>query len=439
MNESEERKRLLIHYTDLAGFLRSVETQYNNSRKFSATFDGSSVKGFADINKSDMLLDYDPRTLRIVPWDKSMYRAIGRVYNYDERRSDRDPRYIAEKTDSYLKDHGYNALVGAEIEFFIFNSVRILGDRSHYESGFSVDPGDRFRPEKGYHTLDSGDRISSFRLLLAKYLEELGYSVETSHHEVATSQIETSLGSGDPVTAGDSVITIKWVARHIARESGMIAVFMPKPIYGENGSGMHLHISLWDSDRRRNLFASEDNGLSDVGRYFIGGLIEHCRSLSAIVAPTSNSYKRLVPGYEAPVYCVWGFYNRSAGIRIPYAGDPRRIRLEFRVPDPSSNPYLAISAVLMAGLDGIKKKIDPGEPYEDNIYRLSEKEIREKRLKVLPRDLIQALEELESDQEYLKPVFSRDLIEKYIEIKKQEAREVLMRPHPYEYILYLDL
>jgi glutamine synthetase len=217
---------------------------------------------------------------------------------------------------------------------------------------------------------------------------------------------------------------------------GMRPVFMPKPLYEMNGSGLHLHISLWRDDK--NLFYNT-NGLSDVARYFIGGLIEHCRSLAAIIAPTTNSYKRLVPGYEAPVYCLWSRYNRSVAIRIPYASDERRVRIEFRPPDPSSNPYLAVSAVILAGLDGINRKIDPGPEFVGNAYKLSQEDVKRNRIMTLPRNLEEALEELENDHDYLKPVFSKDLVESYIEIKREEIREIDKRPSPYEFMLYADI
>ncbi|MEZ0289575.1 MAG: type I glutamate--ammonia ligase [Sulfolobales archaeon] len=432
-----ENSRLIIHYTDLAGFLRSVETRCGE-RKI-VVFDGSSVRGFAEISRSDMILDYEPSTLRRVPWERDLYRAIGRVYDVSGKRFERDPRYVAEKTFEYMLREGYRALVGGELEFFVFNSVKIVGERSSAKSGFSISFGERYKPEKSYHN-GSDDRLLRFRVDLSRYLEELGFGVETSHHEVATSQIELSLRAGDPVYIGDEIVTSKWVARTIARMNNLAAVFMPKPVYGENGSGMHLHISLWDPSGRVNMFSSgEKNELSDIARYFIGGLIEHCRSLAAIVAPTTNSYKRLVPGYEAPVYCVWGYYNRSASIRVPYAGNSDRVRIEFRPPDPTSNPYLAVSAVLLAGLDGIKRKIDAGEPFNGNVYKISPRDAREKGVKTLPRDLDEALDELESDREYLKPVFSDEIIESYVEIKRYEAREVNSRPHPHEFILYMDL
>ena len=437
---SNNRTKLIIHYTDLGGFLRSVETNYieAENNEFIASFDGSSVTGFENIESSDLLIQLDHRTLRDIPWISDVKRGIGRIYRPNKKRYEKDPRYVAERLSSYLNELGYRALVGAELEFFVFKSLKISYDNPTTLISYRVKPLDRVRLEKNYHASDPLDALFTYRLKVSKYLALLDYEVEVSHHEVARSQIELSLRAGDPVYISDEIITAKWVAKYVASEMGLRAIFMPKPIYGENGSGMHLHISLWRGDE--NLFYSPDEkGLSEFARYFIGGLIHHCRSLAALVAPTTNSYKRLVLGYEAPVYCLWGYYNRSVGIRIPVASNITKTRIEFRVPDPSANPYLAVSATLMAGLDGIKKKIDPGEEFVGSAYELTLNEIKERNIKTLPRDLYEALEELENDHEFLKPVFNKELIESFIEIKRRELNEIYKRPHPYEYILYMDI
>lgn len=416
-----------------------MDVPYEGSleREFTAAFDGSSVSGFEEIERSDLLLKIDRGTLREVPWAPGIKRSIGTIYRPDKTRFEKDPRYVAERTREYVESLGYRVLAGAELEFFVLRSLSIRHNNPTTHFSYTLRPLERPRPEKNYHSLDTQDPLFTYRMRVSEYMSRLGYGADTSHHEVARSQLELSLRAGDPVYLGDEIVTAKWVARYVASESGLRAVFMPKPIYGENGSGLHIHLSLWRDGE--NLFIGGDGGLSDTARYFIGGLIEHCRSLAAIVAPTTNSYRRLLPGYEAPVYCLWGRYNRSVAIRVPVATDPSRTRVEFRVPDPASNPYLAVSATIMAGIDGVKKKIDPGDEFTENAYRLGPREIAERGVKVLPASLREALEELESDNEYLRPVFSGGLIESFIEVKKREVEEIEKRPHPYEFVLYIDI
>lgn len=432
---SNGSKRIIIQYTDLAGFLRSIETNYSGNEIY-ATFDGSSVSGFADIERSDLLAIPDPSTIKEIPWQNNYLRSIGRIYTPEKERFSRDPRYVAEKTINYLRDLGYEALVGAEIELFLFRKVVMKSSNPATSFSQKLLLLERSRFEKNYHEPDHQNKTFLFRDKVIEYMRDLGYEVENSHHEVASSQIEISLAAGDIVRVGDAVVTLKWVSRRVGGELGVKPVFMPKPVYGMSGSGMHIHISLWrDSE---NLFSSSD-GLSNLARYFIGGLIEHCRSLAAIAAPTTNSYKRLVPGYEAPTYCAWGFYNRSLAIRIPIATNPSKTRIEFRVPDPSSNPYLAISATILAGLDGVKKRIDPGQSLSENAYEISLEEAKRRGIETTPRSLREALEELVSDNDYLKPVFTRDLLERYVEIKEREIREIETRPHQHEYLMYLEI
>ena len=438
-----------IHYTDLVGFLRGVEVSYESLEKtrFPGALDGSSVYGFLGVERSDLLLEPVMETLKRVPWREGFWRVIGRIYTPEGSRFTRDPRFIAETLVSYLAELGFTAVTGAELEFFLFKSVKVKASNPHLGLGYKLKSIEHpeysegyFNPvKKAYHTVEPVDTLLSFRLEFSKALSALGYGGNVFHHEVATSQMEASLRAGDPVYLGDEIVTAKWVARNIARSHGLIAVFMPKPVFGDNGSGLHLHISLWDRDAKNNLFAGDGAGLSELARNFIAGILEHARGLSAIVAPTTNSYRRLVPGYEAPVYCVWGYYNRSAIIRIPATTDPRRFRVEFRAPDPTANPYLAVAATIMAGLDGVKRKLDPGDPFEGNAYKLSKEDLRRLGIKTLPSSLDEALDELESDMEYLKPVFPRDLLETYIELKRAESREVNMRPHPYEFYMYLGL
>lgn len=439
---------LLVHYTDLAGFLRQIEVPGKNLEdRFVAAFDGSSVFGFAAIEKSDMLLEAVRETLREVPWAPGVYRVITRVYKPDMTRAPVDPRLQAERALEYSLELGFKPLMGAELEFFLFDEVSV--DVGNLLSGVGYSVYSREQPwvsdgpapmvKLAYHMAEPVDKIARFRLELRKALKAFGYEVPASHHEVAVAQMEASLTPGDPVFLADEFVTFKWVARVVAEQLGLKANFMPKPIYGDNGSGLHIHASLWDREGKENLFAGEE-GLSDVARHFIAGILEHARSLSALVSPTTNSYRRLVPGYEAPVYVAWGHYNRSALIRIPATkGNPKATRIELRSPDPTVNPYLAFAAVLMAGLDGVKKKLEPPEPYEGNLYKLTPDKLRELGIKTLPRSLDEALDELESDNEYLKPAFTKEALEAYIEIKRAEAEKVRLIPHPYEFYLYQAL
>jgi glutamine synthetase len=288
--------------------------------------------------------------------------------------------------------------------------------------------------DSNYHAvggvLDS--YLSEVALTLRKYFD---VDVRSYHHEVASSQVELSLGAKNPKALSDDIQTVKYVAKSIASARGLRATFMPKPIYGENGSGMHVHVSLWRGSTNVFYDPNDEYGISQLARYFIGGLLAHSRALAAIVAPTVNSYKRLVPGYEAPVYATWGPANRSTMVRVPKVLTPSDARVEFRPPDPSSNPYLAIAAILLAGLDGIRKSIDPGEPSRENTYDLREFP----RERTLPRSLSEALDELASDSDFLKPVFTRELLEEYIELKLKELEGVLLVPTPAEFFKYLDV
>ncbi len=434
--------RVEIHYVDLAGFLRRVEIPYpGEPDKVSAAFDGSSVVGFTSIEKSDLRLEGDPDTYAEIPWMEGAARIMAFVRLPDGSEYPRDPRTIAERVYKHLVgDHGLEPKAGVEVEFFLFSDVTLDMEVANTGLGYSVESPEYpwLAPSFGvvkraYHSVEPVDTLAGFRFRLARDMAKLGFPVETTHHEVALAQVEASVMAGTPLYASDAVITLKWAARVLAAASGLSAVFLPKPVYGDNGSGMHLHLSLWRGGE--NLFYSEE-GISQTARYFIGGILEHAKSLAAIVAPTTNSYRRLVPGYEAPVYITWGFLNRSAMIRVPAARSPAATRVEFRAPDPTANPYLALAATFLAGLDGVKKKIDPGDPLEKNAYTLTEEERKRLGIETLPKTLDEALDELESDNEYLKPVIDKDTLETYIEIKRAEAEQVRSRPHPYEFYLY---
>lgn len=394
-----------------------------------------------------------------MPWERgedgATARFLCKVYrSYGMGRFEKDPRQCAERAEEYALRNGYVSFWGPEVEFFIFRRVTVDFSDPRYKQAFMIEsdeaPWSRngvvVDYKHGYHLVSPFDMVVTIRREIAEVLQKyFGFTIEAYHHEVATAgQGEITFRFGGLVETADRVVTMKYVAWNVAKKHGHIVTFMPKPLYGDNGSGMHVHISLWDKAASENLFydpSDEYAELSQLGRYFIGGLMEHARALSAIVSPTTNSYKRLVPGYEAPVYIAWSRANRSAIVRVPvyHKGNPRDKRVEYRPPDPSTNPYLAFAAILAAGLDGIKKKTDPGDPVDENIYLMPPSKRRQLRIKELPRSLWEALDELESDNEFLKPVFNREVLETYIEVKREECRKIEMYPTPAEIYMYLNV
>jgi len=445
---SSDVKWIDLQFTDLAGCLRHMTVSAKVFGEGFGKLDGSSVRGFTGIEESDLVLNPVPETFALIPWKKSSARFICRVYR-EEERFGRDPRLVAEKVDDYFHSLGLRLLLSAELEFFVFEGVEVLlhpwSQRYTVKSSEAYWNGSPYfnRAKDGYYAAYPRDKFEEFKLELGEILEKyFAVEVEVLHHEVAgASQHEINFRGGPATYAADTVQTVKYVAKALAGLRGLTVTFMPKPVYGDNGSGMHVHVSVWRGDE--NIFYDEGDGyagLSQFARYFIGGLLEHGRALSAIVSPTSNSYKRLVPGYEAPVYLVWGRANRSAAVRVPnYRKNKTSARIEYRPPDPSANPYLAFAAIVLAGLDGVNKKIDPGNPVEENVYRMDPAKRRQLGIKELPRSLEEALDELESDHEWLKPFFSEDVIEAYIEMKRAEASLVNSYPTPAEFFYYHDV
>ena len=307
----------------------------------------------------------------------------------------------------------------------------------------TLEDGYPYIEKRSYYIPPPLDSLIDYRMTLAKVLEEyFNIKVDVHHHEVAsTGQIEVNIRYSTPVKMSDNILTLKYVSRRVASQFGLYPTFMPKPLYSDNGSGFHIHLSIWRNNE--NLFYDPNDEYAEISqyaRYFIGGLIEHSRGLSAIVSPTVNSYKRLIPGYEAPVYLTWSRGNRSAAIRIPvYKKGDKNKRIEYRPPDPLMNPYLAIPAIFAAGLDGVKKKIDPGDPIDKDVYKLSKSERRALGIRELPGSLFEALEELKSDNDYLKVIFPKELIDRYIELKYEEARRICSYPTPIEYKEYFNL
>jgi len=447
-----------FQFVDLAGYLRSVsvptrEIDEKAIKEGMNLLDGSSVEGFAGIEESDFRLRPDLSTFALLPWAEKTARFIADVFT-PSGRFVKDPRYIADRALEHLDSQGLMAFFGPEVEFKLIDALYLDVETPHRGLGYRIES--REIPEevtvsfqrikKAYHTPTPIDKVAAIRYEIAEVLEDyFGFTVEAHHHEVAAmGQVEIDFRFADLKTTADRVVTLKYVARNVAAKHGMAATFMPKLVAGDNGNGMHTHISLWDKNSNRNLFfdpSDEYAEISQTARYFIGGILEHGRALAAIVAPTVNSYRRLVPGYEAPVYLVWSKANRSAAIRIPFyeKGVEKAKRIEFRSPDPSANPYLAFAAMLAAGLDGIKKKIDPGDPVDKNVYTMTEEERRRLSIRELPRSLDEALDELESDNEFLKPIFTREALESYIEVKRQEAGQLRQYPNPMEVYMYFGL
>ncbi|HVX43178.1 MAG TPA: type I glutamate--ammonia ligase [Mycobacteriales bacterium] len=425
-------------------------------------FDGSSIRGFQAIHESDMLLLPDVTTAVLDPFRQHKTLNINFFIHDPLTREaySRDPRNIARKAEDYLKQTGIadTSFWGSEAEFYIFDDVKYdtTPNSSYYEvdsvegawnsgkPGFDGAPNLGYKPryKGGYFPVPPTDHFTDLRSEMTRKLMESGVRIEMQHHEVGTAgQSEINFRFGTLLETADRLMLFKYIIKSTAREAGRTATFMPKPIFGDNGSGMHCHQSLWRDGSP--LFYDEVGygGLSDIARYYIGGLLAHAPSLLAFTNPTINSYHRLVPGYEAPVNLVYSQRNRSACCRIPITGNnPKAKRIEFRVPDPSCNPYLAFSAMLMAGLDGIKNKIEPADPVDKDLYELPPDEAQA--VPQVPGSLEAVLNALEADHEYLLEggVFTEDLIETWITWKRENEVDALrLRPHPYEFALYYDL
>ena len=421
-------------------------------------FDGSSIRGFQAINESDMLVVPDPETAFIDPFTE--IPTLSFICNVMEpltkQRYGRDPRGIAQRAENYLKytKIADTAYFGAEAEFFVFDDVRFdqTANTAYYHvdsvegqwnSGKDERPNLAYKPrhKEGYFPVPPHDHFQDLRSEMVLNLERCGMSVEAHHHEVASGgQMEIDVRFNSLTRSADNVVIFKYVVKNTAARHGRTATFMPKPLFGDNGSGMHCHQSLWKGGR--NLFAGDGyGGFSEIGLHYIGGLLKHSPALAAIIAPTTNSYKRLTPGFEAPVNLAYSRRNRSAAIRIPMLSTSEKaIRLEYRPPDPSCNAYLAFAAMMMAGLDGIENKIDPGKPLDKDIYGLAPQELKD--IPSLPASLEDALQHLERDHEFLLKgdVFSEDNIRLWIDYKRaREVNPMRLRPHPYEFALYFDI
>lgn len=421
-------------------------------------FDGSSIRGWQSINESDMLVKPQPQTAFIDPFMaiKTLVVVCNIADPITGEDYTRDPRNIARKADNYLKSSGIGdtAFIGPEAEFFVFDDVRF--DQNEHSGYYFVDsvegqwnsgrdegPNLGYKPryKEGYFPVPPSDSLQDLRSEMVVLMESIGLSVEAHHHEVASGgQCEIDMRFAPLVEMADNMTKYKYVIKNVARKHGKTATFMPKPVFMDNGSGMHVHLSIW-KDGKNQFFGDGYAGLSQTALHAIGGLLKHAAAVLAFTNPTTNSYKRLVPGYEAPVNLAYSRRNRSAAVRIPmYSNSEKAKRFEFRCPDPSGNPYLGFAAMLMAAIDGIQNKIDPGEPLDRNIYDLSPEEAAG--VPKTPGSLREALNALEKDHEFLLKgdVFTKDVIETWIEYKREnEAMALDLRPHPYEFALYFDI
>ena len=454
-----------VKFTDLPGqwqhFTTPAESFDAEVFEEGLGFDGSSIRGFQTIDESDMLLIPDPETAFVDPvLSVPTLSIICDVHDpVSGEPYTRDPRYVAKKAESYLRESGIaeTSYWGPEAEFYIFNSVRF--DQNAHEGYYHIDSeegiwnsgrdgglsnpnlGHRPRHKEGYFPVPPVDRLQDVRSRIILAMGSAGMPIEVQHHEVGTAgQAEIDYRYGTLVQTADRMMMYKYIVKNVCHNHGYTATFMPKPLFGDNGSGMHVHQSLWRGDTNLFFDANGYGLISEMARHYIGGLIAHSAALLALVAPTTNSYRRLVPGFEAPINLIYSQRNRSAICRIPvYSRNPKTKRVEFRAPDPSTNPYLCFAALLMAGLDGVRRRTEPPEPIDADLYELDEEE--RKGIKNTPGSLGEVLTALERDHEFLLEgdVFTPDVIETWIEMKRtKDLPAINLRPHPYEFFLYYD-
>ena len=460
--KNEDVKIVDLRFMDFPGMHQhfSVPSAHIDEDSFTegVGFDGSSIRGWQSINESDMIVKPQPQTAFIDPFRS--VKTLVMVCNIGDPITGedytRDPRNIARKAENYLKSSGIGdvAYFGPEAEFFVLDDIRY--DQNAREGYYHVDSvegtwnsgreenpnlGHKPRYKEGYFPVPPSDSLQDIRSEMVMVMEQVGLNVEAHHHEVATGgQCEIDLRFAPLVEMADNMTKYKYVVKNTAHKNGKTATFMPKVVFSDNGSGMHTHMSIWKGDKNQ-FFGDGYAGLSQIALYAIGGLLKHAPAILAFTNPTTNSYKRLVPGYEAPVNLAYSRRNRSAAVRIPmYSNSEKAKRFEFRCPDPSSNPYLGFSAMLMAAIDGIQNKIDPGQPLDRNIYDLSPEEAAG--VPTTPVSLEESLAALESDHEFLLRggVFTKDVIETWVDYKREEEVKALaLRPHPYEFVMYYDI
>jgi glutamine synthetase len=421
-------------------------------------FDGSSIRGWQAINNSDMIVIPDPTTAMMDPFMKvpTLSLLCNIADPITKEKYSRDPRYIAQKAEAYLNSTGLGdtGYFGPEAEFFIFDDIRYQNDSNQsfyavdseegiWNSGRDEEPNLGYKPrhKEGYFPVSPTDSLQDIRTEMLLTMEEVGIEMECHHHEVATAgQCEIDMRFAPLVKCADNLMWYKYIVKNVAKRHGKTATFMPKPLFGDNGTGMHVHQSIWKGGKP--LFAGNGYaGFSEMGLHYIGGILKHARAICAFTGPTTNSYKRLVPGFEAPVNLAYSSRNRSAAVRIPmYSESPKAKRMEARFPDPSANGYLAFAVMLMAGLDGIENKIDPGEPMDKDIYSMGREELSN--IPTLPGSLDEAMDALEGDHDFMLKgdVFTQDLIDTWIDYKREnDIASLRLRPHPYEFEMYYDV
>jgi glutamine synthetase len=467
--KAEKVRWVQLFYTDVFGGYNQVDVplagiEPEMFRSGVPKLDGSSVRGFREIYESDMLLVPDPRTKATIPWNPEAGGTVRFICDVrlggSKEPYAHDPRGVAHKAEEVLAAAGFDkSYWGPEVEFFVFDSIELIpsyqGVRdawagagyliNHAEApwqGGPIQPTVRFK--EGYHRTPPYDSLLPLRAEMCNILaDSFHLTMDAHHHEVATaSQSEINIRFDELVPMADHVQDIRYVIRNVAARHGKIGCLMPKPVYGDNGIGMHTNQSIWKG--ATNAFYDADDPYAEVSqtcRYYVGGLLEHARALCAITNPITNSYRRLVPGYEAPVFIAWSKANRSANVRIPFyhKGRPGAKRIEYRTPDSSANIYLTEAALACAGLDGIRRKIEPPPPVDENIYRLTPAKRRSLQIRELPGSLGEALDCLESDRDFLKPAFADSLLDTYVSMKREEQLELNLRPHPYEFYRYLDV
>ena len=458
--KDEDIKFVDLRFTDPRGKMQHVtmDAKVMDEEAFAdgIMFDGSSIAGWKAINESDMKLMPDPDSAEIDPFFAQITLAIfcDMLEPLTNEPYERDPRWIAGKAEAYLQQTGIGdkALFGPEAEFFIFDDVRFSADP--YNCGYQIDSielptnmdteyemgnlGHRPRTKGGYFPVPPVDRRRTSAPRCCRVMADMGVVTEKHHHEVGAAQHELGIKFGPLVKMADAMQIYKYVIHNVAQSYGKTATFMPKPIFGDNGSGMHVHQSIWKGGKP--VFAGDKYAdLSETALYYIGGILKHAKALNAFTNPTTNSYKRLVPGYEAPVLLAYSSRNRSASCRIPLGSGPKAKRVEVRFPDPAANPYLAFAAMLMAGLDGIENKLNPGDPIDKNLYDLPPEELE--KVPTVCGSLREACEELDKDRAFLKKggVFTDDAIDAYIELKMEEVERFGMMPHPIEFDMYYSV
>ena len=437
LTEAEVRRRLeesrvrflRLQFMDVQGQLKNVEvpsSQFGKALAGDIMFDGSSIEGFVRVEESDMFLRPDLNTFVVLPWgdaENAVARVICDVHTSDGRPFEGDPRYVLKRQIAAAAKLGYEMMAGVEAEFFLF----------HRQADGS--PTRQTHDAASYFDLTPVDLGEVARRDIVNVLEMMGFEVEAAHHEVAPGQHEIDFRYADALTTADDLATFKFVVRNIALQHGLHATFMPKPIFGQNGSGMHTHQSLFRDGENAFYDPDAPEGMSKVMRWYVGGLLRHARAFCAVTNPLVNSYKRLVPGYEAPVNVAWSHHNRSPMVRVP-ARRAKGTRLELRMPDPSANPYLALAVQLAAGLDGVRRKVEPPEPIDKNIWALSVRERRKYRIQELPRDLGEAIS-LFKRSAFIREALGDHVFQQFVNAKEQEWQEYIAQVHDWEIESYL--